>query len=113
MSRGLFQNLPGTHEGAGSNALPTEPWLLPICDRAVPAGEHKNAQLAKVYVTSRGFRIAMHSLVAALFLIVMIQIATNGMGYGLHQKANHQVAVAAMPTTPSAKGGPAMNDGAI
>ena len=37
MSNGLFQNLPGSHEMAGIQALPTEPWLLPISDGAAAA----------------------------------------------------------------------------
>ncbi len=37
MSNGLFQGLPGSHEMAGAHALPTEPWLLPISDRAAEA----------------------------------------------------------------------------
>ena len=42
MSNGLFQGLPGSHEMAGAHALPTEPWLLPISDRAAEAADRKS-----------------------------------------------------------------------
>jgi hypothetical protein len=59
MSNGLFQNLPGSHEMAGIQALPTEPWLLPISDRAAEAaGKTADELQAAVRRAARPFWLA-------------------------------------------------------
>src|SRR5215218_7159372 len=56
MSNGLFQNLPGSHEMAGVQALPNEPWLLPISDRAAAAvGKSADELQAAVRQAARPF----------------------------------------------------------
>ena len=59
MSNGLFQGLPGSHEMAGIQALPTEPWLLPISDRAAEAaGKTADELQAAVRRAARPFWLA-------------------------------------------------------
>lgn len=100
MSSGLFQNLPGAHEMAGIHALPSEPWLLPISDRMADAGEHTDALLRSVRRSSRPYRVAMHALVATLFLIVAAQVSLGGLGAGPSPRSIHQIAIATPPTIP-------------
>ncbi|MCJ2058103.1 hypothetical protein MKL09_16250 [Methylobacterium sp. J-048] len=78
MSNGLFQNLPGSHEMAGTQALPTEPWLLPISDRAAAAVTKTSEDLhAAVRQAARPFWLAANGLCIALGLALTLQCATG------------------------------------
>ncbi|MDP4005349.1 hypothetical protein [Methylobacterium sp. NEAU K] len=80
MSNGLFQNLPGSHEMAGTHALPTEPWLLPISDRAAAVVNKTSDELqAAVRQAARPFWLAANGLCIALGLALTIQCATGWM----------------------------------
>lgn len=80
MSNGLFQNLPGSNEMAGLHALPTEPWLLPISDRAVEvAGKTAEELQAAVRRAARPFWMAANGLCIALGLALVMQCATGWM----------------------------------
>jgi len=82
MSIGPFQSLPGSHEMSMANALPSEPWLLPISDRpASPADESADLQSA-VRRAGRPFWIAANALCAALGLMITMQCATGWMSQG-------------------------------
>lgn len=100
MSSGLFQNLPGAHEMAGIHALPSEPWLLPISDRVGDPGQHTDALLRSVRQSSRPYRVAMHALVATLFLIVAAQVTLGGLSTGPSPRPTHQIAIATPPLLP-------------
>ncbi|SFM54378.1 hypothetical protein [Methylobacterium pseudosasicola] len=78
MSNGLFQNLPGSHEMAGIQALPTEPWLLPISDGAAAAVTKTSEDLqAAVRQAARPFWLAANGLCIALGLALTIQCTTG------------------------------------
>ncbi|MHB2207582.1 hypothetical protein [Methylobacterium sp. CM6257] len=78
MSNGLFQGLPGSHEMAGVQALPTEPWLLPISDCAVEAtGKTADELQAAVRRAARPFWLAANGLCIALGLALTLQCATG------------------------------------
>ncbi|MEE7465901.1 hypothetical protein MOF8_02520 [Methylobacterium oryzae] len=78
MSNGLFQGLPGSHEMAGAHALPTEPWLLPISDRAAEAASKTADELqAAVRRASRPFWLAANGLCIALGLALTLQCASG------------------------------------
>ena len=78
MSNGLFQNLPGSHEMAGIQALPNEPWLLPISDRAVEAASRTADEVqAAVRRAARPFWLAANGLCIALGLALTIQCTTG------------------------------------
>ena len=78
MSNGLFQNLPGSHEMAGIQALPTEPWLLPISDGAAAAVTKTSEDLqAAVRRAARPFWLAANGLCIALGLALTIQCTTG------------------------------------
>ena len=78
MSNGLFQNLPGSHEMAGIQALPTEPWLLPISDRAAEAaGKTADELQAAVRRAARPFWLAANGLCIALGLAPTLQCAAG------------------------------------
>jgi len=96
MSNGLFQNLPGAHEMGAANALPNEPWLLPISDRiaAVPASDDL---MAGVRRSARPFAIAANALCAVLALLLTAQVATGWVGSPSHP-ATGQIADATPPT---------------
>ena len=80
MSNGLFQNLPGSHEMAGIQALPTEPWLMPISDRAAAVMSKTSEDLhAAVRQASRPFWLAANGLCIALGLALTLQCATGWM----------------------------------
>ena len=80
MSNGLFQNLPGSHEMAGIQALPNEPWLLPISDRAVEAASRTADEVqAAVQRAARPFWLAANGLCIALGLALTLQCATGWM----------------------------------
>jgi hypothetical protein len=80
MSNGLFQNLPGSHEMAGVQALPTEPWLLPISDRAADVASKTADELqAAVRRAARPFWLAANGLCIALGLALTLQCATGWM----------------------------------
>ncbi|MCJ2134123.1 hypothetical protein MKK69_08620 [Methylobacterium sp. J-026] len=80
MSNGLFQNLPGSNEMAGIQALPTEPWLLPITDRAAEAASRTAEDLqAAVRRAARPFWMAANGLCMALGLALVLQCATGWM----------------------------------
>ncbi|MBP1183861.1 hypothetical protein [Methylobacterium sp. PvR107] len=78
MSNGLFQNLPGSHEMAGVQALPNEPWLLPISDRAAAAvGKSADELQAAVRQAARPFWLFANGLCVALGLALAVQCATG------------------------------------
>ncbi len=79
MSNGLFQNLPGSHEMAGIQALPTEPWLLPISDRARRGGRQDRGRVAgrAVRRAARPFWLAANGLCIALGLALTLQCAAG------------------------------------
>lgn len=80
MSNGLFQNLPGSHEMAGVQALPTEPWLLPISDRAAEAvGKTAEDLQAAVRRAARPFWLAANGLCIALGLALTLQCTVGWM----------------------------------
>ncbi|WP_267358692.1 MULTISPECIES: hypothetical protein [unclassified Methylobacterium] len=80
MSNGLFQNLPGSNEMAGLYALPTEPWLLPISDRAAESASKTAEELqAAVRRAARPFWVAANGLCVALGLALVMQCATGWM----------------------------------
>ncbi|XYD09367.1 hypothetical protein R1A27_01880 [Methylobacterium sp. NMS12] len=97
MSNGLFQGLPGSHEMAGAHALPTEPWLLPITDRAAEAaGKTADELQAAVRRASRPFWLAANGLCIALGLALTLQCAS---GWGpTAPRSAVTVAQAAPPT---------------
>lgn len=98
MSNGLFQNLPGASEMGGVNALPSEPWLLPISDGQVQPGPTTEALLLSVRRAARPFRMAANALLAVLFLMLTAQIATDWVGSGSVRRSNDRVADATPPT---------------
>ncbi|MGH1573959.1 hypothetical protein ACRAWG_29070 [Methylobacterium sp. P31] len=78
MSNGLFQGLPGSHEMAGVQALPNEPWLLPISDRAAEAASKTADEVqAAVRRAARPFWLAANGLCIALGLALVMQCATG------------------------------------
>ena len=80
MPNGLFQNLPGSHEMAGTQALSNEPWLLPISDRAAAVVTRTSEDLqAAVRQAARPFWLAANGLCIALGLVLTIQCATGWM----------------------------------
>jgi hypothetical protein len=80
MSNGLFQSLPGSNEMAGLHALPNEPWLLPISDRAVEAaGKTADELQAAVRRAARPFWLAANGICLALGLALVMQCATGWM----------------------------------
>lgn len=97
MSTGLFQNLPGAHEMAGSNGLSSEPWLLPITDRKAPAAQTPEALLSSVRQASRRFWLGANVLAAALVLLLSAQIAVDWRGGALNPGTG-QIADATPPT---------------
>jgi hypothetical protein len=78
MSNGLFQSLPGSHEMAGIQAFPNEPWLMPISDRAAEAAGRTADELqAAVRRAARPFWLAANGLCIALGLALTVQCATG------------------------------------
>ena len=49
---------------------------------------------------SRPYRVAMHSLVATLFLIVAAQVTIGGLSAGPSPRPTHQIAIATPPLLP-------------
>lgn len=97
MSNGLFQNLPGSHEMAGAQSLPSEPWLLPISDRlAASAGRTSDELQSAVRQAARPFWLAANGLCIALGLALTLQCATGWMAP--HPRASVTVADATPPT---------------
>ncbi|GJE27463.1 hypothetical protein [Methylobacterium organophilum] len=98
MSAGLFQTLPGAHEMGGAQALPSEPWLLPISDREERREETSSeALLQAVKLSSRRFWLAANALCAVLALLLTAQVATDWRS-PVGQPASGQVAEATPPT---------------
>ncbi|MDP4023697.1 hypothetical protein Q8W71_13755 [Methylobacterium sp. NEAU 140] len=95
MSNGLFQHLPGSHEMAGSYALPNEPWLMPISDRVAAEITADDVQSA-VRKAARPFWLAANGLCVALGLALMAQAATGFMAPT--PRATVSVAQATPPT---------------
>ena len=79
MSNGLFQHLPGSHEMAGTQALPSEPWLMPISDRTAAVGRTADDVQAAVRRAARPFWLAANGLCIALGLALTLQCATGWM----------------------------------
>ena len=79
MSIGPFQSLPGSHEMTMVNALPNEPWLLPISDRAAPLPEADANLASAVRRAARPFWLAANALCVALGLMLTVQCATGWM----------------------------------
>ena len=98
MSIGSFQHLPGAHEMGGGNALPTEPWLLPISDRAPEAAASASDALQNaVRTASRKLWLAANALCAVLALLLTAQIATDWRS-PVGNPATGQIADASPPT---------------
>ena len=97
MSNGLFQHLPGSHEMAGPHALSSEPWLLPITDRAAAAVDRTAEDLqSAVRRAARPFWLAANGLCIALGLALTIQCTTGWMAPA--PRASVSVAQASLPT---------------
>lgn len=97
MSHGLFQNLPGSHEMAGTQALPSEPWLMPISDRAATiVGETADELQSAVRQAARPFWLAANGLAIVLGLALTLQCATGWMTPA--PRASVTVAQATPPT---------------
>ena len=103
MSRGPFQNLPGSGEMAGSSAFPTEPWLLPISDHEADTGVRTDAFSRSAHSSSRSSRVAMHALIATLLLMIAGGIGADWMSSGSVKRSTHQVADAKPPIIPTSK----------
>jgi hypothetical protein len=97
MSNGLFQHLPGSHEMASPNALPNEPWLLPITDGAAAAVDRTAEELqSAVRRAARPFWLAANGLCIALGLALTLQVSTGWMAPA--PRATVSVAQATPPT---------------
>ena len=97
MSNGLFQNRPGAHEMAGTQALPSEPWLMPISDRAAATvGRTADDVQNAVRRAARPFWLAANGLCIALGLALTLQCTTGWMAPA--PRASVTVAQAAPPT---------------
>lgn len=96
MSNGLFQNRPGSHEMAGTQALASEPWLMPISDRASAVGRTADELQTAVRQAARPFWIAANGLCIALGLALTLQCATGWMAPA--PRASVTVAQATPPT---------------
>lgn len=97
MSNGLFQNRPGSHEMAGTQALSSEPWLLPISDRAAAAvGRTADEVQDAVRQAGRPFWLAANGLCIALGLALTLQCATGWMAPA--PRASVTIAHATPPT---------------
>ena len=104
MSIGSFQHLPGAHEMGGSNALPSEPWLLPISDLApVSAASTSEAIYAGVRQASRRFWLAANVLCAMLALVLTAQVAIDWNSPVARPSTGGQVADASPPTLAAEK----------
>ncbi|KQP48926.1 hypothetical protein ASG40_18650 [Methylobacterium sp. Leaf399] len=103
MSSGLFQNLPGAHEMGGVNGLPSEPWLLPISDGPAPVEPAAEAVMLSVRRAARPFQMAANALVAALVLMLGVQIATDWAGTRSVPRSSERIADATPPTLPVEK----------
>lgn len=96
MSNGLFQNLPGSHEMAGTQALPSEPWLMPISDRAAAVVRTAEDVQNAVRRAARPFWLAANGLCIALGLALTLQCASGWMAPA--PRASVTVAQATPPT---------------
>lgn len=97
MSTGPFQCLPGSHEMSGADALPSEPWLLPITDREAAASVAAGTLNLAVRKAARPFWIAANALCVALGLLLTVQCATGWMSPAV-PRATGPVAAATPPT---------------
>lgn len=97
MSSGLFQNLPGAHEMGGLQALPSEPWLLPISDRIASVSMDADRLEASVRLSARPFQRAAQALVAALLFMLTIQISVDLMTAQPPHRTTGQIADATPP----------------
>ncbi|KQU31955.1 hypothetical protein ASG63_15775 [Methylobacterium sp. Leaf94] len=103
MSSGLFQNLPGAHEMGGLQALPSEPWLLPISDRMDAATTDTDRLEATVRLSVRPFQRAANALMAALLLLLSVQICADLMNARTPHPTTNQIADATPPDMPVTK----------
>ncbi|KQO74013.1 hypothetical protein [Methylobacterium sp. Leaf88] len=103
MSCGLFQNLPGAHEMGGLQALPSEPWLLPISDRLDAATTDADRLEATVRLSVRPFQRAANALMAVLLLLLSVQIGADWMNARTPHPTTNQIADATPPDMPVTK----------
>lgn len=103
MSSGLFQNLPGAHEMGGLQALPSEPWLLPISDRMDSAKTDADRLEAAVRLSVRPLQRAANALMAALLLLLSVQIGADWINTRTPHPATGQIADATPPDMPVTK----------
>ena len=103
MSSGLFQNLPGAHEMGGLQALPSEPWLLPISDRLDAATTDADRLEATVRLSVRPFQRAANALMAVLLLLLSVQIGADWMNARTPHPTTNQIADATPPDMPVTK----------
>lgn len=103
MSSGLFQNLPGAHEMGGLQALPSEPWLLPISDRMDSAKTDADRLEASVRLSVRPLQRAANALMAALLLLLSVQIGADWINTRSPHPTTGQIADATPPDLPVTK----------
>lgn len=98
MSIGPFQNLPGSHEMHGAEALSNEPWLLPISDDPAAKSMTEAELQQAVRKASRPFWLAANGIGVAMALALTLQATTGFLAAPPSSHAVGPVAVATPPT---------------
>jgi hypothetical protein len=87
----------------GLQALPSEPWLLPISDRMDSAKTDADRLEAAVRLSVRPLQRAANALMAALLLLLSVQIGADWINTRTPHPTTGQIADATPPDMPVTK----------